>query len=169
VRPTPSGGVGLDATLDFLQLIWALDHGLQVSSKRMASLVGVTGPQRLVMRLVGKHPGISAGQLAGVLHVHKSTISGIIQRLEARRLVTREVDERDARRARLRLTAAGRRLGGTLPHTVESAVRRVLAASDPATLRSARHVLEALAAELTSGPPRSTGRRSASSRRRGSR
>ena len=34
--------------------------------------VGLTGPQRLVVRLVGRFPGITAGRLAEILHVHCS-------------------------------------------------------------------------------------------------
>jgi DNA-binding MarR family transcriptional regulator len=141
--------VGLDRALDFMRLIWALDHGLQVYSKRMATDVGVTGPQRLVVRLVAKHPGISAGELARVLHVHKSTISGVLHRLEARRLVNRVVDRLDARRARLSLTPAGRKLAGRMPNTVEAAVRRVLTSTATGEVDAARRVLDSLARELT--------------------
>jgi DNA-binding MarR family transcriptional regulator len=150
-RPGAAGAdhVDLDATLDFLRLIWALDHGLQVSSKRMATDVGVTGPQRLVVRLVGKHPGISAGELATILHVHKSTISGIIHRLETRRLLTRASDAQDARRTRLSLTGTGRRLSRRLPNTVEAAVKRALSSIDAPTVEASRRVLGALAHELT--------------------
>jgi len=67
----------------------------------MASSFGITGPQRLVVRLIGRHPDISAGELAHVLHVHKSTITGVVQRLEARGLVRRATDTSDARRMHL--------------------------------------------------------------------
>ena len=40
----------LDEVLDFLGLIWNVDHALQSLSKRMSSQHGITGPQRLVLR-----------------------------------------------------------------------------------------------------------------------
>ena len=43
----------LGPTLDFLRLLWELDHALQRRSKRMARALGLTGPQRLVLRIVG--------------------------------------------------------------------------------------------------------------------
>jgi DNA-binding MarR family transcriptional regulator len=142
------GEVSLDPPLEFLRQIWALDHNLHVSSKRMATIYGITGPQRLVVRLIGKYPTVSAGELARVLHVHKSTITGIVQRLEAHGLVQRATDAADARRIRLTLTAAGRKVSGSLSGTAEAAVRRVLANTDTRSVEATRRVLDRLATEL---------------------
>ena len=43
-------GPPLGAVLDFMRLLWAVDHALQSTSKRMESTFGLTGPQRLVVR-----------------------------------------------------------------------------------------------------------------------
>ena len=64
----------LDEVLDFLGLIWNVDHALQSLSKRMSSQSGITGPQRLVLRLIGAFPGSAAGQLAEKLHLHPSCL-----------------------------------------------------------------------------------------------
>ena len=148
---TALGDISLEPALEFLRLIWALDHNLHVSSKRMATVHGITGPQRLVVRLIGRYPTVSAGELARVLHVHKSTITGIVQRLEGHGLVRRATDAADARRIRLTLTAAGRRVAGPLAGTTEAAVRRVLSAVDARSIETTRRVLDRLAAELTTG------------------
>src|SRR5258708_17032792 len=76
-------GPALGAVLDFMRLLWAVDHALQSSSKRMEATYGITGPQRLVVRIVGRFPGIAAGRAAEVLHVHPSTLTGILKRLES--------------------------------------------------------------------------------------
>ena len=41
----------LGAVLDFMRMLWALDHALQSASKRMEANFGLTGPQRLVVRI----------------------------------------------------------------------------------------------------------------------
>src|ERR1700761_877276 len=82
----------LGEVLEFMRLLWAVDHALQSNSKRMETALGVTGPQRLVIRLVGQRPGISAGELAELLHVHPSTLTGILSRLEQRGAVVRKPD-----------------------------------------------------------------------------
>src|SRR5688572_10921067 len=72
----------LGDVLDFMRLLWAVDHALQQRSKQMLQTHGITGPQRLVLRVVGRYPGIAAGELANVLHVHPSTLTGVLKRLE---------------------------------------------------------------------------------------
>ena len=74
----------LGKPLEFMRSLWALDHALQSRSKAMAAALGVTGPQRMVVRLVGRFPDIAAGSLAELLMVHPSTLTGIVQRLESR-------------------------------------------------------------------------------------
>ena len=145
----------LPDVLQFMQLLWAVVHRFETTSKRMSSEMGVTGPQRLVLRVVGLFPGVSAGDLAGVLHVHPSTLTGVLQRLVAQRLLRRANDPRDRRRAVLRLTARGRRVNATTRGTIEAAVREAL---DGATVRdraATRRVLERLARCLE--PPSTSG------------
>lgn len=149
------GAPQLGGVLDFMRLLWALDHGLQATSKRMLATMGVTSPQRLVVRIVGRFPGISAGRLAKVLLVHASTLSGILSRLEARRLVTRWPDPKDARRALFGLTGSGRALNETRAGTVETTLARALADLPDAKLRAAEEVLtvvvRALGVEIGGG------------------
>jgi MarR family transcriptional regulator, organic hydroperoxide resistance regulator len=143
-------GPALGAVLDFMRLLWALDHALQSASKRMESNFGMTGPQRLVMRIVGRFPGIAAGRVAEILHVHPSTLTGILKRLESRGLLQRRADPRDARRALFILTPKGRKLDTVRTGIVEQAVRRVLA-KDPGKVEAAQEVLHALSEELDAG------------------
>src|SRR5512138_2780455 len=116
----------LGPVLEFMRALWALDHAFQSASKRMETRLGVTAPQRLVVRIVGRFPRISAGECAGILHVHPSTLTGVLKRLEARGMIVRSADPKDGRRALLALTARGRELDALRTETVESAVRRVL-------------------------------------------
>src|SRR5438045_978930 len=118
-------GPPLGAVLDFMRLLWAVDHALQSASKRMESTYGVTGPQRLVVRIVGRFPGIAAGRVAEILHVHPSTLTGILKRLETRGLLQRRTDPRDGRRALFMLTPKGRKLDTVRTGIVEQAVRRL--------------------------------------------
>src|SRR6185503_3710439 len=90
--------------LELMRVIWALDHALQSRSKAMARTLGVTGPQRFVLRVVERHPGISSGALAEYLHLHPSTLTGVLQRLDDRGLLERRRDPEDARRVLLELT-----------------------------------------------------------------
>jgi DNA-binding MarR family transcriptional regulator len=138
----------LGKTLAFMQQLWQLTHALDAMSKHMEAIHGVTGPQRLALRLVGRSPGISAGELAEALRLHPSTVTGIVRRLVEREFLTRTPDPKDARRALLTLRSAGEQLDGQRTHTVEAAVRRAMQHASPAKLAGAQAVIAAVIAEL---------------------
>ena len=139
----------LGDNLEFMRLLWAVDHGLHSTSKRMNATLGVTGPQRLVIRMTGKFPGISAGELANILHVHKSSLTGILERLEERGLLKRSADPTDGRRAIFHLTAKGKEVDSLRAGTVEQAIRKVLAKVPGDKLETTREVLHLVANALT--------------------
>lgn len=150
-RPVPGGPAAaapLPEVLRFMQLLWAVAHRMETTSKRMGRDLGVTGPQRLALRVIGLYPGLSAGELAAVLHVHPSTLTGVLRRLLAQGLVVRRDDPHDRRRAVLRLTAPGSRANIRRAGTVETAVAEALAAADAAEVHGAERLLARLAALL---------------------
>jgi DNA-binding MarR family transcriptional regulator len=160
-EPVPAPAT-LPDVLQFMQLLWAVVHGLDKTSKRMTGEIGVTGPQRLVLRVVGLFPGVSAGDLATILHVHPSILTGVLQRLVAQRLLARLEDPRDRRRAVLYLTARGGRANAVGRGTVEAAVAEALAGVNARDRAATRRVLERLARHLDAcgdQPARSARRR----------
>lgn len=140
----------LGDALSFLQVLWALTHGLESTSKRMLSTLGITGPQRLVLRIVGHHGRIAAGELAEVLHIHPSSLTGMLKRLEQAELIRRESDPLDRRRALFELTRRGQRLNGQRPGTIEATVAATLSRQPKERVAATKAVLRALAAALDS-------------------
>ncbi len=138
----------LDPILDFMRLLWSIEHGLQRMSKKMESELGLTGPQRLVLRVVGRFPGLSAGELAHIVRLHPSTITGILQRLVSRGWLERKRDPADSRRAQLRLKPHAVSYTKTTRGTVEREVRIALNAMGAAKVAAAREVLAVLADRL---------------------
>ncbi len=127
-RPTTDKAEAADPVLQFLQTVWRLEHALERASKRMEDAVGISGPQRFALRMIGARPAITAGELAGVLHLHPSTVTGIVQRLEGRKLVKRVSNSHDGRVAHLHLTAAGSKINKPAAKgTIERAARTTLA------------------------------------------
>lgn len=146
--PERAREASLGEALDFMKVLWRLDHALQTTSRRMAAALGVTGPQRLALRVVSRFPGITPGETAAVLRLHPSTVTIVVQALERAGLVEREEDPVDRRRTRLQPTASGRRVAASAAGTVEEAVRRTLAGLARDDLETAARVLMALASEL---------------------
>lgn len=150
----------LDPVLDFLRLLWTVEHRLERGSKRMATRLGVTGPQRFVLRVVQKFPDISAGELARIVQLHPSTVTGILRRLERKRLLSRTADPADQRRALLRVRESARRLTRSPAGTVEAGVIEVLNTVSPRAIDGAREVLRALAGVLDASQTRSASMKS---------
>lgn len=159
----------LGEVLSFMQLLWAVAHGLESTSKRMLTAVGVTGPQRLVLRLIGQYEELSPGDLAEILLVHPSSLTGMLRRLERSGFIRRRRHPDDGRRAVLTLTSRGRTLSESQTGTVESKVRSTLRKVSPAKAAAAREVLKALAKQLgveAGGSRRATARSTSGTRAR---
>jgi DNA-binding MarR family transcriptional regulator len=139
----------LGKVLEFMSLIWEMDHALQRTSKWMEATLGVSGPQRLVIRIVGRFPGIPAGHLAMLLRVHPSTLTGILKRLEQKGLMRRREDPRDGRRVLLSLTEQGRVFNLSKQGLVEGSVRRALERLTPEKVAATREVLGLIVEHLS--------------------
>ena len=144
-----SASVTLPEVLQFMQLLWTVVHGVDLRSKKMMSEIGITGPQRLVLRVVGLSPGVSAGELASILRVHPSTLTGVLRRLASQGLLNRVGDPRDRRRAILRLTTRGVRANAVRRGTVERAIATALQGVSAHDQAAAKRVLERLARYLS--------------------
>jgi len=144
----PAAPLKLGTVLDFMRLLWKMNHELESLSKRLVASSGVTGPQRLVVRIVGRRPDIAAGELADILHMHPSTLTGILERLTRRGVLNRERDPGDGRRILLALTARGRRVDTMRRGTVEAAIGRALRKFSEAQLAAAGEVLDAITDSL---------------------
>lgn len=149
-RGEPTSPVRLEPSLAFLQTLWALDHSLQIASKRMERALRLTGPQRLVLRIVSINPRIGAGDLARALHLHPSTLTGILRRLERQHLLRRHRAPGDARRILLTITPSGQLLVARHTGTVEEAVTKLLASQPGRRVAAVRRVLQQLSQLLLS-------------------
>ncbi|MGH9421169.1 MAG: MarR family winged helix-turn-helix transcriptional regulator [Thermoanaerobaculia bacterium] len=81
---------------------------LRVSDRQAQSDLGVSGAQLFVLTEIGKTPALSLGELATRTRTDQSSVSVVVTRLVEAGLITRDRDERDARRLVLHLTRAGR-------------------------------------------------------------
>lgn len=138
----------LGDALDLMRLVWRASHELEVLSARMRKTLGITAQQRMILRIVGRFPGITAGRIAELLCVDAATTSTALARLERRKLIARERDPRDRRRTLVALTAAGRELDAPTSGTVESAVESLLRAMPKADVEAGTRVLSMLGDRL---------------------
>jgi DNA-binding MarR family transcriptional regulator len=87
-----------------LKLAQEVDQHLGVIRQRLREPLetefasgGLTGPQRLVMQALVQSEGLSLKELSAQVSLAHSTVSGIVDRLQARGMVVRHRDEADGR------------------------------------------------------------------------
>ena len=78
--------------------------------KPLLDRLGLTYPQYLALRALGEHDAQSVGAVAERLSLEPSTLTPMLQRLEARGLVMRRRNAGNQRQVIVSLTEAGRRL-----------------------------------------------------------
>jgi DNA-binding MarR family transcriptional regulator len=91
--------------LDSIRRLFRL---LRVSDRQAQTELGISGAQLFVLTEIGKTPALSLGDLAARTRTDQSSVSVVVTRLVEAGLITRDRDERDARRLVLHLTRAGR-------------------------------------------------------------
>ena len=97
-----------------------------------ASSVGEVSPGRVgILLLVEANPGVTQSRLARAVHLDRSTMVGVIDKLEERGLIERRRGE-DRRTNGLWLTRAGRSLLSRMKERIEQHERRVAARLTPA-------------------------------------
>jgi DNA-binding MarR family transcriptional regulator len=85
------------------------------------------------------------------MFIHPSTLTGVLRRLEQRRVIRRSADPEDGRRAIFELTPLGRRIEQQRGGTVEATVEKALASLSRAEIECATAVLAKLAREFERG------------------
>lgn len=92
-----------------------ISRALDVFSHSLATRFRLTAPQLVCLRALVDAPAQTPGQLAREVALSQATVTGILDRLEARGLVERRRDVRDRRRVLLNLTPAGRQAAALAP------------------------------------------------------
>ena len=87
----------------------------------------VTPFQYAALTAIRAHPGIDATRLSKLLVFDKSTLGGVLERLQARRLISRAASSHDRRAKTLQITPAGAALVARVDARVDVIEQRFLA------------------------------------------
>lgn len=85
------------------QIIRAID----LHSRQLSKVSGLTGPQLLLLQAIGSNNDISMRRLAQATHMSQATATTIIDRLVQKDLVRRERSQTDKRKVYAVLTEEG--------------------------------------------------------------
>lgn len=108
-----------DIEEQLLQALRQIMRGIDLYSRSLAQRFGLTGPQLVCLRAVAAREAMMPSELAKSISLSQATITGIVDRLSARGLVTRERTARDRRVVTVRITDAGRSLVEQAPSPLQ--------------------------------------------------
>jgi DNA-binding MarR family transcriptional regulator len=154
----PASGPSEDDTINMGVLPQLIGFNLRCAQvavfqhfNRSAGLAEISPPQLGALILIEANPGISQSAIAGALRFDRSTLVQIIDRLEERGFVVREVSTHDRRSHALKLTPQGATALAELKQLTaahEDHMTRVLSADE-------KKLLIDLLARLHQTPPES--------------
>lgn len=104
-----------DIFMDLRRIMRSMD----VYSRQLSGSHGLTGPQMLCLREVSTRGSLTTGALAQAVALSPATLTGILDRLEVRGLVSRERRPEDKRRVLVSLTALGKQMSQELPSPLQ--------------------------------------------------
>jgi MarR family transcriptional regulator, organic hydroperoxide resistance regulator len=108
-----------DEISETVQSLRRIVKAIEDYSHEVSQSFGITGPQLWALKTISQSGAIPLGQLSKKMYLHPSTITGLIDRLEARSLVARNRDSADRRVVTVELTPAGQDLVKRAPNPVQ--------------------------------------------------
>lgn len=140
----------------------SLERGIVRSLRRIIRAVGLyskellrkrnlTTSQLATLRQLARRGALSAGDLARGISVSQATITGIVDRLESRELVTRSRDLEDRRRVVIDLTESGREVVASSPPPLHERFVLRLAEVSPEERQEISRVLERIVEMMEAG------------------
>lgn len=108
-------------TNDVLIAIRKIIQSIALNSKSLVKRVGLTGPQLMILQEVVQAGEVSVGEVAKAISLSQGTVTGILERMEKRGLVTRRRSNSDRRRVLVQATVAGDELMQTAPPIMQEA------------------------------------------------
>ena len=102
-----------------MQALRRIIKALQDYSQKVSHQFGITGPQLWVLKTLSQNGDLALGELSKRMYLHPSTITGLVDRLEKKDLVSRRRDEEDRRVITIHLTSKGTSLIKKAPHPIQ--------------------------------------------------
>jgi DNA-binding MarR family transcriptional regulator len=96
----------VDTTAQVTAALRRIIRAIDLHSRSLVQRYGLTGPQLIVLKELVASPAMTVGQLADVVNLSQATVTGILDRLERKGMVTRSRSIEDKRKVFVCHTAA---------------------------------------------------------------
>lgn len=123
-------------------------HVLGLHLEAALADLGLSQGEIHVLSLLAQAGTMSVTDLQRGVRHRPSTLTGILDRLTAKQMVQRRINEADRRSNLIELTPGGRAAADRVTEAMSAVERRLLAAHPPADLEVFRQILGEIAADL---------------------
>jgi DNA-binding MarR family transcriptional regulator len=93
--------------------LYSTAHAMNKLYRRLLDRLGLTYPQYLVMLILWERDALTVSEIGERLFLDSATLTPLLKRLEARRLISRERSAEDERQVIVSVTKAGQALKST--------------------------------------------------------
>ncbi|MEJ2638092.1 MAG: MarR family winged helix-turn-helix transcriptional regulator [Desulfosarcinaceae bacterium] len=128
MKPARKDGIPLGSSYGEQVLICLrkIMQAITLHSRSLVKQVGLTGPQLILLKAVAKSEGMPVGEIAKAISLSQATVTGILERMVKRGLVSRQRSERDKRQVLIRLTPAGEQILAQAPPLMQASFLKQL-------------------------------------------
>ena len=126
---------------DVLRALRRITRAVDLHSRHLSTTFGLTGPQLVCLRVIAGQGPVSPSLLAREVALSQATITGIVDRLCSRQLVTRSRNSPDRRVVMVEITPAGTALIEAAPSPLQERFVERLHALSPEEQARVRETL----------------------------
>lgn len=130
---------------DIVLALRRIMRSMDIASRQLISKYGITTPQLLCLQHMLEQGPMTTGMLAEAVSLSPATVTGILDRMERRGLVTRERRPEDKRRVLVAITDAGRGAAEAAPSYLAERLTHALEHLPEADRREIQRVILYLA------------------------
>ena len=118
----PRNGSYPEQVKEIIFLIRKLMHGAELYTKELNKKYSITAAQLNCLLALYENGPLPPSQIAKHMMVNSSTVTGVIDRLEQKRLVTRQRNSPDRRIINIQLTPDGKKMAKIAPPPIQQRV-----------------------------------------------
>lgn len=132
-------------------------RAVDIYSRKLNSEFKITAPQLICLYSLSRHDGVTLSELAQEVTLGVSTVNGIVDRLEAKKLLSRIRSTEDKRRVTISITDEGREVAKAAPALLQdrlaNALRKLPELEQAAIALSLERIVELMEVEELDASP----------------
>ncbi len=112
-------GLGIDYEARILRSLRKIIRSVDVYSRNLNNKFGITTPQMVCLHIIGSDGPMTLSSLSGKANLSVSTVNGIVDRLVAKKFISRVRSRKDRRQVVIKILEAGEKIVKSVPSLLQ--------------------------------------------------